>query len=282
MFELSVKNQRGDYYSFSESKDYIVYKIDGLTPPQAMLNKSVNATTDGRKVTSAKLESRNLVIYMTVEGDVEENRNMLYKYFPVKDTVRIYYKNGKRNVYIDGIVETVEVDLFAEKEIAQISIVCEKPYFKDVAYLVTSFSSVSSLFEFPFSIPESGIEFSTITTNVRKTILNTGDAKTGAVIRLYANGTVENPVLYNVLKKTHIRLKITMEPSDEIVINTNQREKSITLIRNGVNSNILGCMLKDSEWFQLETGDNVFAYTCDSGDTNLIIEFTTESQYTGV
>lgn len=282
MFEISVENSQGKRYTFNNPNEFVVYKIEGLNPPQATLNKSSNATTDGCKVTSAKVESRNLVIYTTIENDAEENRNKLYEYFQVAGKATIFYKSGLKDVYIEGIVETLEVGAFEEKETAQISIVCEKPFFKSVDYIVTSFSSVVSLFEFPFSIPESGIEFSTITTNIRKKIVNTGDVKTGAIIRMYATGTVKNPILYDVLKKTHMKLKITMKPSDEIVINTNQREKSITLVRNGEITNILGAMQKDSEFFTLEPGDNIFAYTCESGDTNLMITFTTIPQYGGV
>lgn len=282
MFELAVENSRGKRYAFNNPNELTVFRVEGLNPPQATINKSSNATTDGCKITSAKVESRNLVIYISIEGDAEENRNKLYEYFQIANKVTVFYKNGIKDVCIEGVVETLECNLFDEKEQAQISIVCEKPYFKSLDYLVTSFSSVSSLFEFPFSIPESGIEFSAITTNVRKKIINTGDVKTGAIIRLYAAGTVENPILYDVLKKTHMKLKITMKPSDEIVINTNQREKDIVLIRNGKTTNILGTMQQDSEFFVLEPGDNVFTYTCKSGDTNLMVTFTTQPQYGGV
>lgn len=282
MFEISVENSQGKRYTFNNLNEFVVYKIEGLNPPQATLNKSSNATTDGCKVTSAKVESRNLVIYTTIEDDAEENRNKLYEYFQTAGKVTVFYKNGLKEVYIEGIVETLEVGVFEEKETAQVSIVCEKPFFKSVDYIVTSFSNVESLFEFPFSIPESGMEFSVITTNIRKKIVNAGDVKTGAIIRMYATGTVKNPILYDVLKKTHMKLKITMKPSDEIVINTNQREKSITLVRNGEITNILGAMQKDSEFFVLEPGDNVFTYTCESGDTNLMITFTTIPQYGGV
>lgn len=282
MFELAVENSRGKRYTFNNEREYIVFKVEGLNPPQATINKSSNATTDGCKITNAKVESRNLVIYLSIEGDAEENRNKLYEYFQIANKVTVFYKNGLKDVCIEGVVETLECNQFAEKEQAQISIICEKPYFKGIDYLVTSFSGVSSLFEFPFSIPESGIEFSAITTNIRKKIINEGDVKTGTVIRLYATGTVQNPILYDVIKKTHMLLKVMMKQSDEIVINTNQREKSIVLIRNGKTTNILGAMQKDSEFFTLEPGENVFAYTCESGDTNLMVTFITQPQYGGV
>lgn len=281
-YTLKVKNDRDDILSLSDSPKYIVYKIEGLNPPQATINSSVNTTTDGSKINSARLENRNIVIYMTIEGDVEANRINLYKYFPVKKTVTLYFSNGTRDVYIEGTVELIECDLFSNKQIAQISIICPKPYFKNVDYMITSFGDVSSLFEFPFSIPKTGIEISAITTNIRKTIINAGDVETGAIIELFATGTVVNPVIYDVVNKTSIKLNVTMQPSDKIVINTNVGEKAITLIRSGESYNALGYMSKDSKWFTLYAGDNIFTYDCESGGSDLHITFTTSALYSGV
>ena len=282
MFTLKVENDRGDTLSLTGNRNYIVYRIEGLNPPQAGINTSENVTTDGSSINSVRVERRNIVIYTTIEGDIEANRIQLYKYFPVKKTVTLYFANGSRNVRISGVVELIECDLFAEKQIAQISIICPKPYFKAVEELVTNFSDVLSLFSFPFSIGAAGMEISAIATNVRKSIINAGDVETGAVITLFATGAVVNPVIYNVLKRTQMKLNFTMQASDTIVINTNVHEKSISLIRNGVTSNILGHMALNSDWFTLEAGDNVFTYDCDSGNNNLQITFTTAVLYSGV
>ena len=282
MYELSVKNDKGEVLNLSGSDKYTVYKITGLTPPKATINSSVNATADGSAINSVRLENRNIVIYATINDQIETNRINLYKYFPPKKTVTLYFSNGTRDVYIEGTVELIECDLFTNKQIAQISLICAKPYFKAVEYLITTFSDISSLFEFPFSIPDYGTEISAITTNVRKSIINTGDIDIGAVIHLFAIGTVVNPVLYRVGNSMKMRLNITMQASDTIIINTNVGEKSIELIRNGVSSNALGYMTPDSDWFVLEAGDNVFTYDADSGNGNLQITFTTSLLYGGV
>ena len=282
MYSLKVENHIGEALELTGNPDYTVYKIDGLNPPQATINTSVNTTTDGSSINSVRLENRNIVIYMTIEGDVEANRINLYKYFPVKKMVRLYFSNSSRDVYIDGTVELIECDLFTNKQVAQISIICPKVYFKAVDELITVFSDISALFEFPFSISKTGIEFSAVTANIRKSIVNTGDVDTGIIINLFARGTVVNPVIYDVSKRTHIRLNFTMQAGDTIVINTNVREKAIELIRHGVNSNAMGYMVQSSTWFVLEAGDNIFAYDAESGTNNLQLTFTTAVLYSGV
>lgn len=282
MYRLKVENDKGNTLELTNNPNYKVFKIEGLNPPQATINSSVNATRDGSKINSVRLDSRNIVIYTTIEGDVEANRINLYKYFPLKKTVKLYFNNNSRNIYIEGMVEVIECDLFSSKQVAQISLICPQPYFKDVENLVTSFGDVSKLFEFPFSIGKGGVEVSAITTNVRKAIVNTGDVESGIIIKLFATGTVVNPVIYDVLKRTQLKLNMTMLAGDTVVINTNVGEKTIELIRSGVTYNALGYMVQNSSWFTLEAGDNVFTYDADSGNSGLQLTFTTAVLYSGV
>lgn len=282
MYSLRVENNRGEVLDLTNSENYTVFKITGLNPPNATINSSVNATTDGSSVNSTRIESRNIVIYMTIDGEIEANRINLYKYFPIKKSVKLYFSNESRAVSIEGVVEIIECDLFTNRQVAQISIICPKPYFKAVDELISYFADIIGLFEFPFSIPEVGMEFSIISNNIRKSIINTGDVETGTVIQIFAMGTVVNPVIYDVLKQTHFKLNMTLQASDLVVINTNIGEKSVTLIRNGVSSNVIGYMAQDNDWFKLEAGDNVFTYDADSGTPYLQITFITDVLYGGV
>lgn len=282
MYVLKAENHRGELLNLTNNPNYTVYKITGLNPPQANISSSANSTSDGMTINNVRVESRNIVIYMTIEGNVEVNRLNLYRYFPVKKTVKLYFENGSRNVSIEGVVELIECDQFTNKQVAQISIICPKPYFKSVDEIIANFNEVTSLFQFPFSISEAGMELSVITTNIRKSIVNTGDVDTGIVIKLFAIGTVVNPVIYDVFNKTHFKLNFTMQPSDTLVINTNVGEKSVELIRDGVSTNAMGYMQPDSTWFVLSAGDNVFTYDAESGDSNLQLTFTTSVLYGGV
>lgn len=279
MFELSVRNDKGEAYSLAE---YTIYKIDGLTPPKTTINSVANVGNDGSVISSARVESRNIVIYLALHGDIEESRNKLYRYFPIAKTVTVFFRNGVRNVSIDGTVEVIECDIFGQRQTAQISILCPQPYFKDVNELVTSFGDVNSLFEFPFSITSAGDEISTLTANQRKSIINAGNIATGMVIKIFALGTIVNPIVYNVFSQKFMKLNTTLTASDEITINTSVGQKSITLLRDGATTNIIGCLSPDSDWLRLEAGDNVFTYDADSGTSNLQLTFRSSVLYGGV
>lgn len=282
MYTLKVKNDKDEVLNLSTHKGYTVYKIEGLQPPSVAINSSKNATSDGSTLNSVSVNSRNIVIYAAIESPAEENRINLYKYFPLKRTVTLYFKNDTRDVYIEGTVELIECNLFEEKQRAQISLICPKPYFKAVEDIISYFSEVTPLFTFPFSMQSSGMEISAVTNDIRKSIINTGDVDTGLIISMYAVGEVVNPVIYNVFERTHIKLNITLQASDQIVINTNVGQKSIRLTRGGVTTNILGYMSPDSKWLTLGAGDNLFTFDADSGEANLMLTFTTSLLYGGV
>ena len=282
MYELKVKNDKGEVLSLSTSPLYNVYKVTGLQPPAVSINSSVNATTDGSTVNSLRAAKRNIVLYMTLEGDVETSRINLYRYFPLKKRITLYFKNGSRDVCIEAYVEVIECDLFTTKQIAQISLLCPQPYFKGVDELITHFNEIRTLFEFPFSIPAEGIELSLVTANIRKSIINTGDVESGLIIDMYAVGEVVNPAVYDTFERTFIKLKFTMQKGDRILINTNAGAKSIVLTREGVSINIMGHMTPDSTWLTLGAGDNVFTYGADNDSSNLQLTFTASVLYGGV
>lgn len=282
MYSLIVENDRKERLNLSASTSYTVYNIEGLNPPAVSMATTTNGTYDGTAINSQRVDQRNLVIYMTINNNVEVNRNKLYDYFPLKRLTRLYFKNGVRDVYIEGYVETLEVNLFTNPQVAQISIICPKPYFKAIEDVVSYFSDIEAGFEFPFSIPAEGVELSTITHNIRKSIVNTGDIEAGVIITLQAMGLVVNPIIYNTDTGGKIAFNFTMQESDIITINTNIGEKGITLTRDGVTTNALGYVNADLEWFTLKAGDNLFTYDCESGNDNLQLDFNFTPQYGGV
>ena len=282
MIEVKIKNNIGEVLNLSTSTNYTLYDVTGVTPLQMNINSSVNATSDGSTINSIRANNRNIVLYVAIHGDIEANRLNLYKYFPPKKQISIYCKTGNRNVYIEGHTELIDVKLFSNQQVAQISIMCPQPYFKGVHEFITYFSQIDNIFSFPFSISNVGMELSIVAEEIRKNILNAGEVETGMVIELFAIGEVVNPVIYDVNKRTHIKLNVTMRANDKIVINTNSGQKSIKLLRAGKESNLLGHLVHTSTWLQLSSGDNVITYDAESGESNMQLSFKTLALYGGV
>lgn len=284
MYVLEVENEVGERLRLTQNESrYQVLKVDGLLPPKANIVTSSIATMDGERYKSSRLEMRNIVIQVKICGQVEKNRIALYHFFDSGRPLKIYYRNGTRNVYCHGYCEEPDGDLFENGQTLQVSIVCPEPYWRDVATNEYELSFTSGQFEFPFSIDSTGIEFSSYTANNELSIVNIGDVRTGMKISLFAKeGTVSRPAIYNVNTRERFELNTSLNDSEEIRIDTNRGNRKIVKIVDGVEYDIFTTLEFGSSWLQLNRALNVFTFGADSGDEFLTVRFGYEIKYKGV
>ena len=286
MYQASIENSRGESLQLTGNEaNYQILNIEGLNPPQAQINTTPIAGMDGAKFNSAKLQTRNVVITLKINGDAEANRIQLYQYFPTKEQVTFYYSNSSRDVFIKGYVNSCEVNPFSQSEQMQISIICPQPYFKDIDEIIADISNVTALFEFPFSIDEDEpIPFSSYEQNKVTNIFNEADVKTGVIIQIDILEAVNDILIRNTSTGDTFELNYAFQAGDRVTINTNSGEKSVQLLRNGVTSNIFSAIVAGSVFLQLESGDNPLGYQVDNGanDEYVYIVFSFYSMYRGV
>ena len=282
MFQCIIENEYGEQLELTNNKNYTVYKIEGLEPPNATINTSPIANSDGSRYNSARTDERNIVIYLVIEGDCETNRINLYKYVRTKRYIKVYCKNATRNVYTEGYVESMPIGYFEMKQAIQISILCPYPYFKSVHSDITDFSRLIPEFTFPFAYDMQGEPFSTIEINREQSILNSGDIENGAIITIQAIGRVLNPVIYNFSKNEYFKLNMELLTGDQVVISTNKSQKRVTYKHNGKDTNVINYMERGSTWFELLVGDNIFGYDADESPENLLCTLTHCDEYEGV
>lgn len=306
IYSIVVTNYLGDRIKLELGKPdisgFLIKSITGLGPAKANVNTTEVSTNDGALFNSARLSQRNIVLDMvfinTVYGEsIEDLRQKSYKYFPLKKSVELTIETDNRYVKTTGYVESNEPNIFSSQEGTQISIICPDPYFYSAGEdgnNVTNFYSIDPMFEFPFSnesLDEPLLVFGEIQIKTEGVITYHGDSEIGVMIYIHAIGPVTNINIYNTETREVMRInteKISsltgkgIVASDDIVINTAKGEKSITLIREGVSYNILNCLDKNTDWFTLAKGDNIFAFTADSGVTNLQFRVENKVIYEGV
>lgn len=306
IYSIVVTNYLGDRIKLELGKPdvsgFLIKSITGLGPAKANVNTTEVSTNDGSLFNSARLSQRNIVLDMvfinTVYGEsIEDLRQKSYKYFPLKKSVELTIETDNRYVKATGYVESNEPNIFSSQEGTQISIICPDPYFYSAGEdgnNVTNFYSIDPMFEFPFSnesLDEPLLVFGEIQIKTEGVITYHGDSEIGVMIYIHAIGPATNINIYNTETREVMRInteKISsltgkgIVASDDIVINTAKGEKSITLIREGVSYNILNCLDKNTDWFTLAKGDNIFAFTADSGVTNLQFRVENKVIYEGV
>ena len=300
---ITVTNYLGDSIKLEltrpELSGFIVESITGLGPGKATVNISEVATNDGGLFNSTRLSARDIVLSLLFlpKETIEDVRQESYKYFPIKKETTLLIETDNRIAEITGRVESNDPKIFNKKEGTSITITCPDPYFYSAegdGTQVTVFSGIEPMFEFPFSnesLTEPLLNMGNIVLKKENTINYTGDADTGITIKIHAVGAAKSITIYNVGTRESMRIDsekiktLTGEEiitGDDIIICTVKGKKSATLIRSGLRINILNCIDKNPDWFQLSKGDNIFAYATEGDDTHL--QFTVENQllYEGV
>lgn len=285
MYEAKIENKNGEVFLLTgDEPRYQVIDITGLNPARAQINTVSTAGLDGAKFNSSKLNVKNIVITIKINGAAEQNRINLYNYFRAKEWCRFYYSNDSRDVFIDGYVEGVECGLFSRKEIMQISIICPSPYFNAMSEIIADISNTIKLFVFPFAINAGEpIAFSEYSEERITTVYNDSESEIGVLIEIVFGDTVDAIMIKNTRTGEEFELDYAFEVGDVVTIDTNKGQKNVYLMRDGEKINMFPALKKGSKFFQLAAGVNTFGYLADGAeDKDIRITFTYRNQYRGV
>lgn len=286
MYEAKIENKNGAVLTLTGREDrYQVISITGLNPTDAQINTTKTAGMDGAQYNSARLNIKNVVITLRLNGDVERNRLELYEYFRTKEWCRFYYSTESRAVYIDGYVETVECDMFSSGEKMQISILCPRSYFNALTEIITDISNTVKLFQFPFSINvDEPIPFSEYIANRKSVIYNGCGTTIGMIITITTSAAISSIIIRNTMTGDEIGFNYDFHAADIITIDTRPGEKRVALLRNGADVNLFPALITGSKFLQLAAGTNTFGYLVDGGaaDEAVEISFAYRYQYRGV
>ena len=301
---ITVTNYLGDSIKLEltrpELSGFAIESITGLGPAKADVNTTEVSTNDGSIFNSARLTKRNVVMNLVfvdsiANESIEDIRHKSYKYFPVKKKVRLTIETDNRVSETEGYVEHNDPTIFSKREGCQISIICPYPYLYSAGEEnLTVFNGVDPSFEFPFSnesLTDDLIEMGAMKLHTEHVIVYNGDAEIGVTITINAFGEATHVAIHNIGTREVIRIDTDklavmtgsgIVAGDEITITTVKGNKAVTLLRNGKTTNILNCLSRDADWFQLVKGDNLFAYTAESGIGNLQFRIGNRVIYEGV
>lgn len=167
----------------------------------------------------------------------------------------------------------------------EIRFMCLNPFWEEETSQRVEIASWIGVWEFPCDIEQDDAEdmiFGYREESLIVPIYNAGHIATGMKIAFKALGSLTNPQLLNINTREFIKINTEMIAGDVITVDTSYGNKSVTLTRNGVDSNIYRYLDTDSTFMQMDVGDNVFRYAADTGETNLeaVIFFT--QKYLGV
>ena len=271
------------------ANQYMTAKIDGLNPPAGTISTSTYAGMDGSYLNNAFIEKRNVVISFQMRGiDIEKRRHLLYRVVKPSRYIKVYYKTAGIDVYTEGYVETCEISNFDALTSGQISIICPDPYWYSTVAIYAYYSQVTGAFHFPFPESDAPFPLGIYSTTDNIIIENDGD-ETGFTIQIEASSSETVPeiaavtlTIYNADTGEYLQIKGDILKGDVITITTKTGNKTVTLTRNGVDSNIINRLVSGSTWLSLREGKNTFHVQAVRGVKNLKVTLMHRNAYLGV
>ncbi len=298
---LTITNHLGDSIVLElarpEKSGFVVKNIDGLGPVKATINMSTYATCDGSTFNSAFMDARDinlsLLYYQTENESIEDIRQKSYKYFPNKKKIHLLIETDNRTVWTEGYVEDNVPNMFSPDTGCTITIRCPDPYLYSVDNADTIFHGTKPLFDFPFgeSSDTEPYELGSIINLDSAVVVYTGDCDVGCTITIDAIGPASDISIFRTNGSEQMNIDTTKLPSslksgidngDTIIIETSIGKKSVVLVRDGIQYNILNCVSKESSWFTLSKGDNIFSYGVREGSENIRFRISNKIVYYGV
>lgn len=282
MYELRLENENSQIVNVNDGINYVVLSVSGLNPPKATLFTAKSPNKKGSKKNGSTLDERIVIIQIKLLGDVEASRNALYAWSDTEQELKIYYRNGQKNVYCEGTVTDCDIDLFTNNEIVNIAIFCNDPYLYDMQEIVSSISSMLKQFTFPFAIDSAGIPFSTIRESNTTNVFNSG-AETGIKITVKCKGEISNLRIYDANDTTkQFKINAILLENWIVEIDTEGSPKTVKAIKpDGTTENLLK-YVHNPTWFTLKKGNNLFGYSADTGINDVEISVGFRNKYLGV
>lgn len=142
------------------------------------------------------------------------------------------------------------------------------PCFTRVENVNKPFPYWKARFHFPFHVnAQNKVIFAERQNNFISNVENDGEIETGFTATIHASGTVVNPYILNIFTQEKFTINVTMNTGDELVVSTEYGNKKAEL--NGVS--VFKNIDLDSDFFQLEKGENYIRCGAESGQNNLSV-----------
>lgn len=271
------------------TQDFILNSVDwGVVESTHHSYKYVNQI--GVYVTGTSLETRMVTITGWIIADTElqmtQRKLILNRFFNPQQAIDLFYQSYQLRFLPNSSIRYSTTIAENNEVICKFKIegFCPDPLFTEQEQNKITAASTIPMFHFPLIIsktptPPGGIIFGYRQPSLLVGINNKGAVSVGMSIVFKANGTLTGPSLINATTQKYFKVNKTMQTGEQITINTTIGAKKIQGLLNGITSNYFKYRDLESEWLQLEVGDNLFRYDADSDIGNLEVYIYFNNKY---
>lgn len=232
-----------------------IKNIEGLGPVKAEITSTAYATGRGELPQGSFVGKRNIVLTLGFNPNWAEQQTMsslrqiLYRYLmPQQWTKLRFFSQELPTVDIEGIVESIEPNIFSQDPEVQVSILCHKPDFVEAdATILTGVvddGTIETVFNYIGTIP-TGFELL-----VEQSLANPTYSGELSIV-------VKSPILPQIFEVT----PVSVDGTEYFKLSTVKNARRVQSIgtADGAITNLLSGLTAISVWPQLEPGENVFS-----------------------
>lgn len=288
MEKLIYINELGQSVEISHYSPFFLEKVEGLGAIKNIIHTQKSPFQDGETVIAENLETRDITIDGSINAidkeDILGYRRRLLKIFNPKLNGKLQYELDDFKKEIECKVDYAPIFPHTDGKYKKflLQLFCPNPFWRDLSTTKEEIAIWRGMLEFPLEILESGIEIGYREPSLIINAENKGDVPCGIKLDFKALGTVKNPSLLNINTREFIRINKTMTGGEVLTVTTHFGNKRVESNINGVITNAFNFIDLESDFIQLNPGDNLFRYDADEGLDNLEASIYYTPQYLGV
>jgi hypothetical protein len=245
------------------SDGLVIEDIQGLEPVKATLSSSPHATMPGAQFQASHREPRNILLSLGLEPDyvsqsIRSLRDNLYNFFMPGGIVDLrFFSDDAPTLDISAVVETMDTSYFSNEPKAVISLMCFDPDFLELEPIEVEGETVDDATEF--------------------LVTSEGTVETGFTFVLNVDRALTEFSIYHRPPDNQVRtmdFAASLVADDIVTIVTVKGEKVVTLTRASVVTSVLYAVSPQSNYHQLQPGDNYLRVFAEGDPIPFTIEYT--------
>jgi len=280
-YRLIYENELGQSIEFSIWSPFFLDNYEGLDGLNNLIYSSKGLNQDGETYLSSSLDKRNIVIEGKITCNAQLNKPRMISILNPKLSGKLTVIDGEAKKHISCRVEKAPSLSIDPTPRFVLSLLSLNPFFYDEEFKVDVALWKGDL-SFPIEFSETGFVFGHREQSLIVNVINPSDMKCPMRIEFRALGELENPSILNVNTGEFFKLNKMMVSGEIISVITTPGGKRVTQSLNGIEANAFNFIDEDSDFLQLEVGDNLFRYDADTNLDNLEVAIYFTPQYLGI
>ncbi|MFA1820549.1 phage tail domain-containing protein [Virgibacillus oceani] len=285
MFKLIYTNSRGQSIEMFGSP-FRLMRVDGLGGTEADNQMERTPYQDGAMPLDSILEDKPIEVEFKITGNdqaelTNNRRNVSSIFNPKLGVGMLQYVGEDGTKEISVLVEAVpffpdgRTNRGRTFQKTLINLRAPFPYWRDPQQVSRSLRAYEGKFTFPFTFPvQFGIEGDITTIN------NEGDTSAPVIITI--QGPITRPIIENRTTGEYMQVNTRIGAEEVLYIDTNPQAKRVEIHRSNQIIKAMGYVDHNSDFWQLQVGDNELRYTADEGIAEAIAAISWNSQYVGI